>query len=78
MVSSLSNLVNNLTGGIHRIKRKYGHDNKKCGLCRIKYKNCECFLEFTNFKNNLIKYKCLRCNKNYQEKFGENLKKQFF
>ena len=26
------------------------------------------------FKNNLIEYKCLCCNKNYQKKFDENLK----
>ena len=34
----------------------------------IKYKYC-CFLEYTNFKDDLIKYKCLFCNKNYQHKF---------
>ena len=30
MTSSLSNLVNNLSDGTHRIKFKFGHDNKKC------------------------------------------------
>ena len=30
MASSLSNLVNNLSEEIHRIKCKYRHDNKKC------------------------------------------------
>ena len=30
MASSLSNLVNNLSEGIYRIKCKYGHDEKKC------------------------------------------------
>ena len=29
MASSLSNLVTNLFEGIHRIKCKYGHDDKK-------------------------------------------------
>ena len=29
MVSSLLNLVNNLAEGVHKIKCKYGHDNKK-------------------------------------------------
>ena len=29
MASSLSNLVNNLSEGIHRIKCKYRHDDKK-------------------------------------------------
>ena len=31
----------------------------------------------TNVKNNLIKYKCLCCNKNYRETFDENLKERF-
>ena len=30
MASSLSNLGNNLTEGIPKIKCKYRHDNKKC------------------------------------------------
>ena len=30
MASSLSNLVNNLSEGIKRIKCKYGHDDKNC------------------------------------------------
>ena len=29
MASSLSNLVDNLAEEIHKIKCKYGHDNKK-------------------------------------------------
>ena len=29
MASSLLNLVNNLSEGVHKIKCKYGHDNKK-------------------------------------------------
>ena len=44
MASFLSNLVNNLLEGIHRIKFKYGHDNKKCETCLIKYKHCNFFL----------------------------------
>ena len=76
--SSLSNLVNNLSEGIHRIKYKYVHDDKKCETCRIKYKYCDCFLEHTNFKDDLIKYKCLCCNKKYQHKFDEKLKERFF
>ena len=35
------NLVNNLTEGVYRIKRKFGHDDKKCESCRIKYKYCD-------------------------------------
>ena len=47
---------------------------KKCETCGIKYKYCNCFLDYTNFKDDLIECKCLCCNKNYQGK----LKKQFF
>ena len=36
MASSLSNLVNNPSEGVHRIKCKYGHDDKKRETCRIK------------------------------------------
>ena len=38
MANSLTNLVNNLTEGIHKVKCKYGHDYKKCETFRIKYK----------------------------------------
>ena len=78
MASSLSNLVNNLYKGIHIIKRKLINDDKKCETCRIKYKYCHCLLEYTNFKNDLTKYKCLCCNKNYQQKFNQKLKERFF
>ena len=37
MVSSLSNHVNNLSEGIHKIKCKFEHDDKKCETCRIEY-----------------------------------------
>ena len=77
MANPLSNLVNNLSDGIHRIKCKYRHDDKKCETCRIKYKYCDCFLEYKNFKDGLIEYKCLRCNKSYRQKFDEKLKETF-
>ena len=54
MASSLSNLANNLSEGIDRIKCKFGHNNKKCEKCGIKYKYCNSFLEYTNFKDDLI------------------------
>ena len=41
MARSLSNLVDNLAEGIHKIKRK----------------DCDYFLEYESVKNNLIKYK---------------------
>ena len=44
MASLSSNLVNNLSDRIHKIKCKSGHDDKKCETYGIKYKYCECFL----------------------------------
>ena len=76
MASSLLNLLNNLFEGLYRIKCKLKHDDKKCETCRIKYKYCDCFLEYTNFKDDLIEYKC--CSKSYQRKLDENLKERFF
>ena len=49
MASSLSNLVNNLSEGIHRIKCRFGNNDKKCETCGIKYKYCDCFLECISF-----------------------------
>ena len=45
--------------------RNYEHDDKKCEACGTEYKYCGCFLEYANFKDDLIEYKCLCCNKNY-------------
>ena len=70
-----TNLVDNLSEGIHKIKSKYGHDNEKCETCKIKYKNCKCCLKY--IRDDLIEYKCLWCNNKYQKKFDENLKKRF-
>ena len=61
MTTSLSNLVDNLAEGIHKIKCK----------------DCDCFLEYESVKDNLIKCKFLCCNKNYSNKIGEELKKRF-
>ena len=74
MASLLSNLVNNLSEGIHRIKCKFGLDDKKYETCGIKYEYCNCVLEYTNFKDDLIEYKCLNCNKSYQQRLDEKLK----
>ena len=51
MASSLSNLDNNLSEGLHRVKCKFEHDDEKCETCGIKYKYCDCFLENTSFKD---------------------------
>ena len=61
MVSSLSNLVNNLAEEILKIKSK----------------GCDCFFEYKSVKDNLIKYKYLSCNKDYSNKIDEELKKRF-
>ena len=44
IASSLSNLANNISERIDRIKCKYGHNYKKCETCEIKYKYCDCCL----------------------------------
>ena len=76
MGSSLSNPANNLSEGINRIEWEYGHNDTKCGTCGIKHKYCNCFLEYTNFKADIIEYKCLCFNKNCQQKFDGKLKEQ--
>ena len=78
MASSLSDCVNNLSEGIHKIKCKHGHDDKKCEIGRTKYKYCDCFLEYTNFKDDLWEHKCLCYNINYQQKFDVKLEERFF
>ena len=78
MASSLSNVANNLSEGICRTKCKYGHDNKKCETCGIKYKYCDCFYEYTNFKDDLLNTNVRVVKKTYQLKFDEKLKERFF
>ena len=63
MASSLLNLVDNLSEGIHKTKCKYKHNDKKCKTCRTKYNYCDCFLECKNFKDDLLEYKCLSYKK---------------
>ena len=63
---------------MHKIKFQYKHNNKKYESCKIKFKDCDYFLEYTNFKNDLIEYKCFCSNKNYQKTFDENLKKRWY
>ena len=46
MVSSLSNLVNNLSEGINRIKCKLRHDDEKRKTYTSKYKYCDCYRNF--------------------------------
>ena len=61
IASSLWNLVDNLAEGVHNLK----------------YKDSDCFLEYESVKGNVRKYKCTSCNKDYSNKFDEELKKWF-
>ena len=61
MATSLLNVADNLTEGIQKIKCK----------------DCDCFLEYKSAKDNLIKDKCLSCNKIYSNKIDEKLKNRF-
>ena len=78
MACPLSNLANNLSEVIYKIKCKNGHDNQNCETCAITYEVCDCFFENTNFKDDIIEFKYLCCNKNFQQKFYEKLKERFF
>ena len=61
MAISLSDLEDNLVEGIHEIE----------------YKDCNCFFEYKSVNGNLIKYKCLSCNKTFSNKVNEQLKKKY-
>ena len=50
---------------------------KKCEACGITYEASGCFLEYTNFKDDLVEYKCLCCNRNYRQNCDEKLKDGF-
>ena len=71
MASALSNALNNISEGMHKIKCKFRGDDKKSETCSIKYKYCNCFLEYTSFKYGLKEYKCLCYNRNYQDNYQQ-------
>ena len=78
MASSLSGLVNNLAEGVHKIKCKYEHNNKKIEPCGIRYKDCEWRLEYPSVKNYLIEYKCIYCVKNNRKNLTKIWKRDLF
>ena len=61
MASSLSNLVDDLEVGIHKIK----------------WKDCRCFLECGSVKDSWIKLKCLSFNKDFSKRHDKELKQKF-
>ena len=50
MASSLSNLVNNLSEGIHTIKCKHGHDDKNVKLAELNISIATIFLKMQTLK----------------------------
>ena len=61
MTTLLSNLVDNVTERIHKIKCK----------------DCDCFLKYESIKDNLIQYKYLSCKKDFSNKLDKELRKKF-
>ena len=52
-------------------------DNLRQRIHRIKYKECDFFLEYESVKDIVIKYKRLTCNKDYSNKIDGELKNRF-
>ena len=46
------------------------------GTRKVKCKACDCYLEYKNFTEYSVKYKCLSCNKDYSNIIDEELKKR--
>ena len=66
MASYLSNLVNNLFEGIHKINANTKMMIKGVQFSEINISIATSFPEYTNFKDDLIEHKFLCCKKNYQ------------
>ena len=54
MASTLSYLVNNISEGIHKVKCKYGHNEKNVKLVELHSKNATGFFEHVKFKDHSI------------------------
>ena len=61
MSSSLSNLVDILSEGLH------------CDKCI----NCKCCLDYISVKDNQLIFRCFECKKNYKKDFNKELIKRF-
>ena len=63
---------------LEKLKKLNGNKDttiKKCETQAYRYKYCNSFLEYTDFKDDLIEQNCLRFSENFQQKFDEKLKK---
>ena len=54
MANSLSDLASNPSEETHKIKSKYGYNDKK----KRNLQYCDCFIKYVNFQDNLIQWKC--------------------
>ena len=54
MASTLSYLLNNISEGIHKVKCKYGHNEKNVKLVELDSKNATGFFEHVKFKDHSI------------------------
>ena len=61
MSTSLSNLVNNLSDGVH---------NNKCT-------DCKSYLDYITTKDEKLIFSCFECKKNYEKDFNKELIKRF-
>ena len=43
----------------------------------ITFEVCDCFLEYTNFRDDIMECKCSCCSKDYQQKFDEKFNNDF-
>ena len=72
MASALSSLVKSISEEIHKNKYKYWHDDENYGII---YEVCHCFLEYKNFRDDLIEQ--VYAVTKLINKFDEKLKEQF-
>ena len=61
MSTSLSNLVDNLSEGLH---------NDEC-------KDCKSYLDYVTIKDNKLIFRCFSCEKNYEKDFNKDLIQRF-
>ena len=61
MVSPLSRLADNIAKGLHKVKCK----------------DCMSGLEYVAGKDDILTFKCVDCNKNYEKVFDKNFNETF-